>query len=182
MLSAGRRTERERGSAHSSWMGTLYDNHHHFPSEDNTQGSLPELDCTATRAYGANFVWRVWWKWSHAPLKLFSRQPEVPPPPPVVSSPWSFIYLLRLYFLCVQLVPLIAGMASSGTCCVSSVLLISVQIIHLPQKVTQQIHLCIQTKSGGFCVLSCLIIDQLHQSSQSSDDNSIEIMYLHPEV
>ena len=68
--------EREHSSAHSSWMGTLYDNHHHFPSEDNTQRSLPELDCTATRAYGANFVWRVWWERPHAPLKLLNRPPE----------------------------------------------------------------------------------------------------------
>lgn len=59
LTALSRLEERERGSAHSSWMGTLYDNHHHFPSEDNTQGSLPELDCTASRAYGANFVWRV---------------------------------------------------------------------------------------------------------------------------
>ena len=71
-----REGEGEQSSVHSSWMGTLYDNHHHFPSEDNTQRPLPELDCTATRTYGANFVWRVWWEWSHAPLKLLDRPPE----------------------------------------------------------------------------------------------------------
>lgn len=47
----------ERCSAHSSWMGTLYDNHSHFLSEDNTQGSLPKLNCSVTgAAYGVNFV------------------------------------------------------------------------------------------------------------------------------
>lgn len=76
LTAVSRPEEREQDSANSSWMGTLYDNHQHFPSEDNTQGSLPELNCTATRAYGANLVWRVWWKWPHAPLNLLARPPE----------------------------------------------------------------------------------------------------------
>lgn len=42
LTTLSRLEKRQRGFAHSSWMGTLYDNHHHFPLEDNTQGSLPE--------------------------------------------------------------------------------------------------------------------------------------------
>lgn len=80
--------ERGGGSADSSWMGTLYDNHHHFPSEDNTQGSLPEFYCTATKAYGANFVWRVWWEWSHVPVELLNRPPE--------ASCSRFVFVLPL--------------------------------------------------------------------------------------
>lgn len=95
LTALSRPEERERGSAHSSWMGTLYDNNHHFPSEDNTQGSLPELDCTATRAYGANFVWRVRWAWSHAPLKLLNRLPEASHSLSVFSSQNFFISLLQ---------------------------------------------------------------------------------------
>lgn len=85
---------RERASAHSPWMGTLYDNHQHFPSEYNTQESLPELDAQPTRAYGANFVWGVW---SHAPLKLLSRPPEA-------SRSRSLPPLRLLHFLLVKLI------------------------------------------------------------------------------
>lgn len=52
--------ERVRGSEHSSWMGTLHDNNHNFPLEDNTLGSLPELDCRVPGTCGAHLVWRVW--------------------------------------------------------------------------------------------------------------------------
>lgn len=106
----------EQSSAHSSWMGTLYDNHHHLPSEDNTQRSLPELDCTATRAYGANFVWRVWWEWSHAPSEAARQAAKGLP------ALTQLLYLSAsncLFSVCFPLVPLITCTVSLSTCCVS---------------------------------------------------------------
>lgn len=44
----------ERGAAASSWMGTLYDNRHHFPSEDNTLGLFARA--------GLQSNWSIWCK------------------------------------------------------------------------------------------------------------------------
>lgn len=131
LTALSRPEERERGSAHSSWMGTLYDNHHHFPSEDNRQGSLPELDCTATRAYGANFVLRVWWEWSHEAAEQTAR--GFPLSLSVFSSINFFISLsasifCTFFYLYFSLVPLITCMVSLGTCCVSVLRIESVKL------------------------------------------------------
>lgn len=64
-----------------------------FPQKIIHRGLCQKLDCTATGAYGADFVWRVWWKWSHAPVKLLSRRPEASRSVSAVSSPTSFIFL-----------------------------------------------------------------------------------------
>lgn len=64
-----------------------------FPQKIIHRGLCQKLDCTATGAYGADFVWRVWWKWSHAPVKLLSRRPEASRSVSTVSSPTSFIFL-----------------------------------------------------------------------------------------
>lgn len=70
-----RREQRARASAAlASWMGTLYDNHHHFPSEDNTQGVFARIGLHSHRS--------IWCKFcavrtGRMPLlKPFSRRPE----------------------------------------------------------------------------------------------------------